>query len=135
MKIFYLLLLTGVYIPQLRAQTANSSIVFREIKYDFGNIKEKNGKVTHTFIFSNTGRTPVLIENVVTGCSCTAVTFSKVPVRPGKQGEITVCFNPAFWRDSFSKEIDVVTNQRTNVNRIWIKGNVIPLVKRSFFSN
>ncbi|WPQ66179.1 DUF1573 domain-containing protein [Chitinophaga sancti] len=128
MRFYILLFFTGVSIPQLNAQTANNSLVFREIKYDFGNIKEKDGKVTHTFIFSNTGRTPVVIENVITGCSCTAITFSKAPVKTGKQGRITVCYNPAYRKYLFSKEIDVVTNEHNNVNRIWIKGNVIPIV-------
>lgn len=124
MKIFFIFLL-GVSIPRLYAQTANSSMVFREIKYDFGDIKEKDGKVTHTFIFSNTGKKPVVIERVVTGCNCTAVTFSKAPVNPGKAGEIMVSYNPAYRGGFFSKEIDVITNQGNSVNRIWVKGRVI----------
>ena len=40
-------------------------------EFDFGIIKEANGKVSHTFIVKNIGDAPLVITRVATPCACT----------------------------------------------------------------
>lgn len=63
-------------------------------KHDFGVIKDGD-KVRHTWKVKNTGTNPLFISNVQTSCGCTAPFFSKEPILPGNEGEITIEFNSA----------------------------------------
>lgn len=47
--------------PTASAQTLNESVRFDEKIYDFGTIGETDGKVTHRFVFTNTGRDTVTL--------------------------------------------------------------------------
>lgn len=110
----------------LGAQTPSQSLKFEERVFDFGEIQEKDGVVSHTFTFRNEGKTPVAIEYVHSGCGCVRFEYPKEPIRPDKTGEVTVFYDPSYRPGFFSKEVVVLSNNRTNYNRIWVKGMVIP---------
>ncbi|MDD4193044.1 MAG: DUF1573 domain-containing protein [Mangrovibacterium sp.] len=110
----------------LDAQIRRGSILFEEKVHDFGEIMEKDGKVSHTFIFKNTGGGPVVIEKIRSGCSCISAGYSDEPVLPGQKGQITITYNPRYRPGFFSKEITVYTGPPHQVNRIWVKGTVTP---------
>lgn len=111
---------------RLSAQSVAETLSFREKTYDFGQIFEKNGKVSHTFVFKNISPVPVLIDEIGSGCGCTTHDYPKEPVLPGRTGKIAIIYNPAYRPGFFSKEIVVYSNSRKNVNRLWVKGTVIP---------
>jgi len=115
-------ILTGV----LNAQTPSATIQFEERVYNFGTILEKNGKVSHTFVFKNIGKTPVVINDIYSGCGCIGKTHSQKPVPPGAKGSVTVTFDPGYKTGFFSKEIVVHSNNSQNYNRIWVEGNITP---------
>ena len=112
-------------INPLRSQTVSPNITFVERSYDFGSILEKNGKVSHVFIFHNIGSKPVVIDEIQSGCGCIGRVLSKTPVKPGGQGKVTIIFNPSYKSGFFDKEILVFSNKGQNYTRIWVKGNVI----------
>jgi len=113
---------------QLSSQTISASLSFEEKVFDFGKIQEKDGEVSHTFIFKNTGRTYVKIDEIVSDCGCTHFEFPEDPVAQGSKGKVTVSYNPAYRPGSFSKEIIVFSNNHKEISRIWIKGFVIPFI-------
>lgn len=126
-KRYIIVLLTiFVFISSLRSQTPSLTITFEERIHDFGSILEKNGKVSHTFIFHNTGKTAEVINDIYSGCGCIGKVLSKAPVAPGGKGEITITFNPDYKSGFFSKEVVVYSNSGKNYNRIWVNGVVIP---------
>ncbi len=94
--------------------------------HDFGTILEKDGKVSHTFTFTNTGIVPVVISDVNSWCGCTTAEFTKTPVMPGKKAEVKVTYNPNLRPGKFSKEVILNLDGNKGYTRIWIKGNVIP---------
>jgi len=53
--------------------------------HDFGTIKESAEGADYTFEFTNTGKEPLIIQAATPSCSCTAPSFSKEPVLPGKK--------------------------------------------------
>ena len=65
-----------------------------QTKFDFGKIKEGD-KVKHTYKVKNIGAHPLMISNVQVSCGCTAPFFSKDPIQPGEEGDITLEFNSA----------------------------------------
>jgi len=90
-------------------QMPKTKISFEEDHFDFGKIKD-GAKVKHVFKFINTGENPLMISDVIPTCGCTIPTFSKAPIKPGEQGEITVEFDSANRKGQQKKNIIVVSN-------------------------
>lgn len=109
------------------AQTPSGQLVADQKVFDFGEVQEKDGIVSHTFVFTNTSNKLVAIEDTYSGCGCATSNFNKEPIPPGKTREVTITFNPRNRPGFFSKEIVVLFN-KTNYTRIWIKGTVIPFL-------
>ena len=82
-----------------------SSFKYDKRVHDFGTIKEKDGKVSHTFTFTNTSILPVVISDVNSWCGCTTAEYTKTPILPGKTAKVTVTFNPQSRPGKFSKEV------------------------------
>lgn len=105
---------------------ASQSLQFEERVFDFGEIKEQDGIVSHEFAFKNIGTEILHINGMSTGCGCVQYEFPKEPIRPGASGKVKVDYDPAYRPGFFSKEVVVLSNNNTNYNRIWVKGTVIP---------
>lgn len=125
LKFLYVCFLLGCVFP-LQAQVFSEDIQFEERVFDFGEIEEKDGLVSHEFVFKNRGQKTISISNVTSGCGCVSFEFPKEPVRPNAGGKVEVTYNPAYRPGFFSKEIAVLTNNNANYNRIWVKGTVVP---------
>ena len=125
-KYITVILTIFIFINQLRSQTPSSTIMFEERVHDFGTIVEKNGKVSHSFIFHNIGKAPVIINEIYSGCGCIGRVLSKAPVKPGGKGEVTIIFNPGYKSAFFSHEVVVYSNNGQNYNRIWVQGIIKP---------
>lgn len=107
------------------AQEPSKVFVSNERIHDFGQILEKNGKVSHTFNFYNKGDKPIAINDVSTWCGCTTSSYTKKPVFSGKRATVTVTYNPYNRPGSFSKEVVVLTESGKSYSRLWIKGYVV----------
>jgi hypothetical protein len=125
-KITIVLLVLFVYSDSLRSQTLSTAIAFEERVYNFGTILEKNGKVSHNFVFKNNGKTDVTIADVQSSCGCIGKVITKGPVKPGAKGKVTISFDPSYKSGFFSKEIVVFSNGGNEFNRIWVEGNITP---------
>jgi len=81
--------------PQTAAAAVGSAPVFKfegGDVHDFGTLKEGDA-ATYTFVFKNTGKTPLIIQGASASCGCTTPVYSKEPVLPGKKGKITVSYD------------------------------------------
>jgi hypothetical protein len=76
-----------------------------------------------SFEFKNTGKTPVLIQNVQTSCGCTTANKPETPVAPGKKSAISVKYDTNRV-GAFEKTITVTTNVAEPIV-LTIKGNVL----------
>jgi hypothetical protein len=115
-----------MFTSQLYSQTLSTKIIFTERVFDFGTILEKNGKVSHTFVFHNKGKAPVILSDIHSGCGCIGTVLSKVPVKPGGKGEVRITFNPDYKSGFFSKEIIIYSNNNQEYSHVWIQGVVVP---------
>lgn len=119
----YLLLLSVSL--RVYPQETSTAISFKERSFNFGKIYEAKGRVSHTFTFSNKGRSPIIIERIAAGCGCTTYSYTKEPVAPGKEGNVAVSFDPQYRQGFFSKEVTIFCSDRS-VSRVWVKGSVVP---------
>lgn len=103
-------------------------IEFVEQEYDFGTVKEEDGKVSHVFEFVNVSQTPITITNVRASCGCTTPNWSRQPVMPGESGVVTATYSASGRPGRFNKSITVTANDGTQDFQIvlYIKGNVTP---------
>jgi hypothetical protein len=116
---------------QLHAQEAaeekldGPQITFMESTHDFGDI-EQGTKVSHVFEFENSGTEPLILSNVLTTCGCTATSWPREPIAPGKGGKIAVSFNSAGKMGKQNKVVTVVSNAVNAQERVKIITNVTP---------
>lgn len=100
-------------------------ISFEQDYADLGDITQGE-KATHAFAFSNTGNEPLVINNVITTCGCTAPQWPEKPVAPGAQGQIKVVFDSAGKIGRQNKIITVQSNALGQYHRVKIAAMVLP---------
>lgn len=101
---------------------------FGEKTHDFGVIKEEDGRVSYVFEFKNTTQSPLTIKNVRASCGCTTPNWSREPIAPEGQGQITVTYNAKGRPGAFHKSITVTLSNGTEdfTQVLFIKGQVTP---------
>ena len=98
-------------------------ISFDEIEHDFGVLK--NGEVvSFTYTFTNTGNANLIISSVIPGCGCTVADYTGEPVRPGKQGKISVTFDSKDKKGQQRKRVSVQANTYPAETVLWFTANV-----------
>ena len=118
-KISYLTIILAGFIFSANSQ----ELKFNEREFDFGEIKEMDGKVSHKFVFTNNSKKSIQILTVKPSCGCTTPDWSKKEVKPGKEGFIVAEYNPRGRPGVFRKSLSVVTSDNKR-SVIFIKGKV-----------
>ena len=98
-------------------------MTFDNDEHDFGLIVEGE-KVEHTFKFTNTGGSDLIISNVSATCGCTIPSWSREPVKPGGKGSIDVVFNSSGRPGVNNKEVKVLTNAQPNTIKLTFRAEV-----------
>src|SRR6476659_6840184 len=62
--------------------------------FDFGKVKQ-GVPPTATFVVTNIGTEPLIIETASPTCGCTISDYTKAPIAPGKTGTIKATYNAA----------------------------------------
>lgn len=119
MKYIFLIFFSVVFSFDLFSQDLN----FIETEFDFGEIKELDGKVSHKFVFTNNSKKPIKILSVKPSCGCTTPDWSKKELKPGDDGYIIAEYNPRGRPGVFRKSLSVITSDN-NRALIFIKGKV-----------
>jgi hypothetical protein len=94
-------------------------------RFDFGEIIQGD-VVEHNFEFTNIGDTPLVISKIITTCGCTAPTWPKEPILPGKKGKIKIVFNSTGKIGRQNKVATILSNTANQKDRILIMANIIP---------
>ena len=101
-----------------------TSLKFDKVKHDFGKIKEDTDNKT-IFRVTNTGKSPLVINDVKASCGCTTPSKPTEPIAPGKSDKIEVVFHPKVGQlNKQSKSIRVMANTETKENVLNISAFV-----------
>jgi hypothetical protein len=126
---YTLALLFACFQWNVMAQTKGPAISFKEVYYDFGDIKQGE-VVEHVFEFTNSGDSTLLLQKAYSSCGCTIPTYPKEGIAPGQSGKITVKFNSEGKMGLNNKIITILSNAKNMgeeiPQRLSIKVNVIP---------
>ncbi len=101
-----------------------AKIVFEEAQYDYGKV-DAGALVEHTFVFTNTGKVPLVISDARSTCGCTVPEYPKEPVAPGQQGEIHVRFNTKGKFDRQIKPVTITANTYPSETKVYLVGYVV----------
>ena len=113
----------------ISAQVALTTMQLSENQHDFGIFKEEAGPQKYDFILTNTGKLPLVIQNVVASCGCTTPEWTRQPIPAGGKGKVTAIYDPKDRPGQFNKTLSVYTNTKPEVAVIVIKGEVTPREK------
>ncbi|MCK9480533.1 MAG: DUF1573 domain-containing protein [Bacteroidia bacterium] len=102
--------------------TSEDSVKFETLIHDFGDV-QANSQARYEFHFTNNSNRPLEIKSVRASCGCTAPSYSKEPVAPGKVGSVVAVYSAPSKAQNFVKTITVETSHGTF--RLTIKGTVI----------
>ncbi|WP_373523104.1 DUF1573 domain-containing protein [Aquiflexum sp.] len=124
-KMFLLMVVTIFTLTAYAQEQAGPVIEFQEKSIDFGDITQGD-KVEHTFLFKNTGNSPLMIQNVAVTCGCTAPNWPKEPIAPGTTGELKVVFNSTGKMGKQNSVIRVYSNASEPIEKVSLISNVLP---------
>lgn len=123
-KTLLIALLSILSFQVMKAQQA-VGIKFDKISHNFGSFSEKDATQQYTFIFTNTGEKPLVINQVVPSCGCTVADYTKKPVMPGQKGEIKITYKgQGRMPGHFKKTITVRSNGVPEMTRLYIEGDM-----------
>jgi hypothetical protein len=94
-------------------------------EFDFGTVNEGD-IVNHVFEFTNTGKSPLVIDKATASCGCTVPDWPKHPIGVGETGEIKVRFDTKGKPNQQIKTISITANTEPTLTRLRIKGFVTP---------
>lgn len=126
MKKLSLIVLFAVLVSGITFAQQKPEMDFKKTEHNFGTIKEEIGSVSTQFEFTNTGKSPLIIQRVSASCGCTTPSYTKEPILPGKKGTISATYSTVRRPGTFNKTIRVYTNVPDTVYVLAIKGNVTP---------
>ena len=129
MKKLFLIITVSILSASLMAQPV---MKLSKTEHDFGSFKEEAGRQTYEFEVTNTGDSPLVIQNIVASCGCTTPEWTKQPIPPGGKGKITAIYDPQNRPGAFNKTLSVYSNAKTQVAVLSIKGEDIPLSTQLF---
>lgn len=119
------LLSTLMLICGITFVSAQAEIKFDKLTHDFGTFSEASPVVTCTFNFTNSGDKPLVINQAVASCGCTAPEYTKEPIQPGQKGSIKVTYNgTGKFPGHFKKSITVRTNGKVEMTRLYVEGTM-----------
>lgn len=100
-----------------------TTFTVNEEVHDFG-IVEKGSSNNFTFLITNTGDAPLIIEKAKASCGCTVPKKPEDPIMPGKTGELEVTFKPKPNQTNVTKNVTVTANTDPRDTILKIKATV-----------
>ena len=101
-----------------------TTLAFDKMEHDFGNVRIGQD-YTHVFKVTNTGKSPLVIEDAKASCGCTVPDKPETAIAPGQSDEIVVTFSPKPGQGITSKTVTVTANTNPKITTLTIKANVI----------
>ena len=128
----FIFFITVISTNVLYGQTTweNDSSVFAQItveneSYNFGELIQGD-KGAHIFKFRNIGNAPLILNNVLSTCGCTAPEWSKEPIPADSTGIIKVVFDSTAKIGRQNKVITIRSNSKNGDYRLRISAMVLP---------
>jgi len=119
--VFFTITLAG------KAQTAvtetGPTMTFEKTVHDYGNVT-KGGDGSYDFVFTNTGKEPLILSRPRSNCGCAVPEWPQEPIMPGQSNKIKVTYNTALV-GLINKQVTIISNATNSPVVLQIKGTVV----------
>jgi hypothetical protein len=105
------------------AAARKPTMEFTDTVHNFGTIQEKE-IVQYDFVFTNNGKTPLIINSATGSCGCTVPSYPRDPIPPGKTDTMKVTFNSAGKHGHQEKAVTIHTNTLRGIHMLYIKADI-----------
>ncbi|MCF8346804.1 MAG: DUF1573 domain-containing protein [Bacteroidales bacterium] len=114
--------------PAFEGSLKNRIELMPEIRFDtmvndLGTVQHGE-QVVAWFDYSNTGETPLIINNIRAGCGCTIPRWSKAPLASGESGSVRVIFDSSGKRGVQNIRITVFSNAANAEEELFLNAVV-----------
>ena len=123
-RLLCIFLMASACLTALAQRSSSAALRFDSTTWDFGEIREADGMVSHEFNYINMSDHDVVLEFVTPGCSCTTVTYDRHPLPPGQAATLVVHFDPASQPGQFHQTVQVVLRGGKERYNIIVEGVV-----------
>ncbi|MBD5369726.1 MAG: DUF1573 domain-containing protein [Bacteroides sp.] len=96
-----------------------------ESVYDFGVIRETDGKITGHAHIVNISDAPTYIRDVRPSCGCTGAEYSTEPIAPGDTAEISFTYDPVGRPGTINKTVKVYIGDSDERHIVHLAGRVV----------
>lgn len=100
------------------------AIKFAVESFNFGKVTAGK-KVNYEYAFTNTGKSPLVIQNATASCGCTVPDWPKKPILPGESGKIKVSFDSSNKSGLQDKIVTITGNTIPAQTMVHLVGEVI----------
>ena len=101
-------------------------ITFEKELIDMGTYKQHDDESSRCeFVFTNTGKEPLIIEKAKGSCGCTVPEWPKGPIAPGETAVMKINYDEKRV-GPYTKSITITSNAKTSPKIVKVKGKVIP---------
>lgn len=109
---------------RLQEERSITTLKFDKVRHDYGNVKPDSENLCK-FKVTNTGKNPLIIEEVTASCGCTTPHKPEGPIAPGASDFIEVGFHPKPGQvNEIIKTVTVVANTKPKNSEISIRAFV-----------
>jgi hypothetical protein len=115
--------------PVYRDTINVATMQFEQSHFAFG-VLTQGQRVSHTYVFKNTGKVPLVISNVLVTCGCTVPEWPKEPIQKGETGNIRIFFNTAGKQGNQNKNITILANTKHGRETLVFSANIITPPKK-----
>jgi hypothetical protein len=109
-----------------QAQTSTNEtapvMTFEKNVHDYGTIK-KGSDGTCEFVFTNTGKEPLILSKPRSNCGCTVPDWPQQPIMPGQSNSIKVTYDTNRL-GLINKQVTIMSNALNSPIVLQIKGTV-----------
>ena len=93
--------------------------------YDFGEIVESDGAVSHRFTWRNMSSEAMSVLTATGKCSCTTATFATAAVQAADTSSVVVTFDPKDKVGEFKQRVTVRFVSQPAANYLFVKGRIL----------
>jgi hypothetical protein len=109
-------------VPQANTDPNAPVMKFETNEHDFGTI-EQDANGTYLFLFTNTGKEPLVIKEARGSCGCTVPHWPQHPIAAGAKDTIRVTYD-THRIGVFTKSVTITSNSKESPDMLSIKGKV-----------
>ena len=115
------------YFPRMSKGQLKKQALVESDRYEHAFGEHQEGAILHTsFTIKNSGKSPLVIHDVVTDCACVAVGWTNKTLAPGESAELKVSFDTVLRQDVQVRPIKIVSNDpRRPEMMMYLKAKII----------